>query len=80
MKKSIFVFLLTLILSAPISAQQTSSPGGAVPQFPIMRPDPVTLQKWMDDYETAPGLTSIQSSIPTCFKPKQPLLQLRSVY
>ena len=59
MKKmvTIIAFLLTLVLSGPVFAQESSPPDNADSQpimHPIMRPDPVTLQKWMDDYETAP--------------------------
>jgi hypothetical protein len=59
MKKmvTIIAFLLTLVLSGPVFAQETLPPDNADSQpimHPIMRPDPVTFQKWMDDYEMAP--------------------------
>jgi len=49
------LWLLSLILGSAVFAQDTSLPDNAGFQFPIMRPDPVTLQKWMEDYEKAPG-------------------------
>ena len=46
--------LLSLSLGGAVFAQETSLPDSADFQFPLMRPDPVTLHKWIDDYETAP--------------------------
>ncbi|NWG02125.1 MAG: hypothetical protein HXY44_04615 [Syntrophaceae bacterium] len=46
--------LLLLILGGTVFAQETSPSDNAGFLFPIMRPDPVTLQKWKEDYEKAP--------------------------
>jgi hypothetical protein len=54
MSRGAIVLLLALVLSSVVFAQEALLPDEADRAFPIMRPDPVTLQKWMDDYETAP--------------------------
>jgi C1A family cysteine protease len=57
MKKTGWVLVGLLFawsFGGPVFAQETSSPESSDFRFAIMRPDPETLQRWMDEYETAP--------------------------
>ena len=51
MRRVIVGLLLSLAFSSAIFAQETSLPDSAKFQFPIMQPDPVTLQKWIKKYQ-----------------------------
>ena len=46
--------LLSLVLGSAVFAQETLPPQGDDQVLPIMRPDPETLHKWIEEYELAP--------------------------
>ena len=54
MSRGIIVLWLALVLSGAVFAQETLPPEGVASALPIMRPDPETLHKWIEEYETAP--------------------------